>query len=168
MTRDERLKLLTEALARKNQLDPPAVSPVDFEVRTMIKMPDMRKERLVTLNSVDLKTPPVLILWSYDIDEEDNDFSDFAKALADLETTLVPDTTPDVPRYIATYFKFASEVDASLNFTTAFACNTMEEIGSVGRYPPGSEAKKAFETFTSFVAGFTLRQTILCRAAGAL
>jgi hypothetical protein len=163
MNTSDGLSKALEQVRRKNRVDAPAVMPISPEVRTSLKFMNKPVTLPEELSATNLRTPPVLVLWSFDAMGADDNYAGIFDVLANREADLIQQDGTGKPRYIGTYFKFLAESGGDTPFTTVWSCQSVGEIESLGNFDEDSPASGAFAALSSFIRYETLKQTISVR-----
>lgn len=158
MTADQpaRLEALLGAIRAKNELPPPAVTPIEPEVRTAMKF-FTRGENLAPPRGLPAGIGTYLVTWFYDA----IDLEGFARNVRLVESELFAAGARDgMPRYRGTYLKFASESDPESSFRTYWACDSLAQVEKIGVYGEDRETAELFRNFVDGIEQGTFRQSI--------
>lgn len=157
MNENDRKQRLVDTIRRKNVLAPPAVTPVEPEVRTMMKFFRLDAAKLAEL--MGKFVAGVVVTWTYDVEDPGS----FVDQLRKSEMKLITASAGGGARYLGTYVKVASESRPEANFMTLWGCNSVGDVAKIGDF--SGDAQAAFSELLSFIDENSFRQDIHSVAA---
>jgi hypothetical protein len=132
MTTDNNtLGKLTEAIARKNTLEAPAVRPVGLEVRTSIGF-SLNADELQQMLNERKGATAYHVVWEYKIHSER--LNEFKFALAGNEKELFDKSANGKTQYLGTYV-IQEDPEERPIFVTTWGCGNADDARTVARGP---------------------------------